>query len=117
MKSFLLLLLIVLISVRTTSSMGFTNVWGIIHERWDEEGTHLHKLMDDTHYSSQRLFIPTNSKSYSSDATTTASKHKKKKGKKHHNINHYNNHHFVHNDRTYHTHDEEILERLIELQN
>ena len=88
--------------------MGFTNVWGIIHERWDEEGTHLHKLMDDTHYSSQRLFIPT---------TTTASKHKKKKGKKHHNINHYNNHHFVHNDRTYQTHDEEILERLIELQN
>ncbi|MGK3742617.1 MAG: hypothetical protein ACI90V_009473 [Bacillariaceae sp.] len=93
--------------------MGFTNVWGIIHEKWDEEGIRLHKLMEDTHYSSQRLFIPTNSKSYSS-ATTTTSKYKK--NGKHHHINHHDNHHFVHNDRTYHTHDEEILERLILLQ-
>jgi len=116
MKSFLLSLLIVLIFVPTTSSSGFTNAFGIVHNRWDQEGYHLKKLLRDTHYSSQRLiFLPTNSK-YSS--SSTSKRQQQKRGKHNHN-------HFVPNDhdgsikrmQSYYTHDEEILERLVELQN
>mmetsp|Transcript_7599 Transcript_7599/g.8844 ORF Transcript_7599/g.8844 Transcript_7599/m.8844 type:complete len:117 (+) Transcript_7599:111-461(+) len=116
MKSLLLSFLVVLILVPTTSSSGFTNAFGIVHSRWDREGYHLRKLLKDTHYTSQRLvFLPTNSK-YSSPSKSK--RQQQKKGK-------HDHHHVVPNGhdgtikrmQSYYTHDEEILERLVELQN
>ena len=95
------------LSLATTSvsAMGFTNIFAHVHEKSDEEVGLLKQLMEDSHYSTKRLFIHSRR---SGNGYRTAAKQRRSQHKYMPNMK---------VTQSFSSHDEEIIERLVELQN
>ena len=91
----------------SVSAMGFTNIFAHVHEKSDEEVSLLKKLMEDYHYSTKRLVIFPQRSSNTSRRQNMAQKRRSQ--------HRYTNTLMV--TPSFASHDEEIIERLVELQN
>ena len=97
------------LSLATTSAsaMGFTNIFAHVHEKSDEEVSLLKQLMEDSHYSAKRLMIFPQGSSNINRRQSVARQRRSQ-------------HRYTHNlkvTQSFSSHDEEIIERLVELQN
>ena len=108
MNSGLLLVFIVLSSLEAAAPMGYTNIFAIVRDKLNEESIHQEKLLKDAPSSTQRsAFLPNGAPRL----PTTELEQKGRRGRK---ISHFAT--TVKNMQSYSSQDEEILERLIELQ-
>mmetsp|Transcript_5331 Transcript_5331/g.11008 ORF Transcript_5331/g.11008 Transcript_5331/m.11008 type:complete len:108 (-) Transcript_5331:379-702(-) len=91
----------------SVSGMGFTNIFAHVHEKSDEEVSLLKQLMEDTHFTAKRLTIFPRRQNKNSRHRTPAKQRRSQ-------------HKYMPTmdvTQSFSSHDEEILERLIELQN
>lgn len=107
MKLFSLSLITILSFMTSVSAMGFTNIFAHVHEKSDEEISLLKQLMEDSHYSAKRLAIFPRRKSKNTSFHTTA---KQRRSQNRYTPN-------LEVTQSFTSHDEEIIERLVELQN
>jgi hypothetical protein len=111
MKLFCLSLIAIVLSLSSSvSAMGFTNIFAHVHEKSDEEVHLLKQLMEDSHYSAKRLtiFPHRNNRNANSNRHQTTAKQRRSQ------------HRYVPSmdvAQSFSSHDEEIIERLVELQN
>mmetsp|Transcript_7314 Transcript_7314/g.17838 ORF Transcript_7314/g.17838 Transcript_7314/m.17838 type:complete len:113 (-) Transcript_7314:446-784(-) len=97
------------LSLATTSAsaMGFTNIFAHVHEKSDEEVSLLKQLMEDSHYTAKRLVIFPQRRSNINRHQSAAQQRRSQ-------------HRYTHSlkvTQSFASHDEEIIERLVELQN
>ena len=108
MNHFCLSLILVALTLSTSvSAMGFTNIFAHVHEKSDEEVGLLKQLMEDTHYTAQPLTI------FPRRIGKINAKHQSVSKKRR------SQHKYMANmqvTQSYSSHDEELIERLVELQ-
>ena len=91
----------------SVSAMGFTNIFAHVHEKSDEEVHLLKQLMEDTHFTAKRLTIFPRRQGKNNRHKTSAKQRRSQ-------------HRYMPSmdvTQSFSSHDEEIIERLVELQN
>jgi hypothetical protein len=104
--SFITIISLLSLATTSVSAMGFTNIFAHVHEKSDEEVSLLKQLMEDTNYSAQRLVIFPRRSRKSSRHQSVAQQRRSQ-------------HRYSPNlevTQSFASHDEEIIERLVELQ-
>ena len=99
---FFISLLLLGVSTTTVHSLGFTNIWGVIHHKTELEAEHLNELLEEEDASEHLAWYPKRSRRAIQDVSINSVRKEEKKPKK--------------ITPSYASKDEEILERLIELQ-
>lgn len=92
----------------SVSAMGFTNIFAHVHEKSEEEVSLLKQLMEDTHFTAKRLTIFPRRQARSGRQQTGTSRQRRSQHKYMPDVG---------MAKSFSSHDEEIIERLVELQN
>jgi hypothetical protein len=102
-------LLLSSLSTTSVSALGFTNIFAYVHNKSDEEVGLLKELMEDSEFTAKRLFLsPRRNRDGGKRRTTATAKQRRTQHKYMPNME---------VTQSFFSSDEELIERLVELQN